>query len=83
MEKDLHRILWQRAVDAKARMDEAAGTFLAIMNEVPSGLPHPDGSLRIQNASRDLSAARLAYVAASRALTDYSIRGIVPDDLKK
>ena len=47
-----------------------------------SGLPHPDGSQRIKNASVGLSMARKGVLKAHTRLNDYLGRGIVPEDLK-
>jgi hypothetical protein len=61
--------------------DEASAAFIAITTEIPSGLPHPDGTQQIQSASRKLAAAREAMSKAHTRLNDFVQRGIVPDDL--
>src|SRR5258706_9770079 len=43
---------------ATARTNEARRAFDLVMSQTPSGLPHPDGSQRIHNASQELQAAR-------------------------
>jgi hypothetical protein len=53
------------------------------MSQFPSGLPHPDGSQQVQNASAALAAARQDLMKAHNRLNDYLGRGIVPDDLKQ
>lgn len=52
------------------------------MAEIPSGLPQPDGSLRIQNASRALHSARGEVMKAHSRLNDFLTHKIVPEDLK-
>src|SRR4029078_4123819 len=47
LDSDLH--------DAKRRREVASNAFHTIIREVPSGLPHPDGTQRIRNASRAYS----------------------------
>ena len=57
--------------------------FIAVMGDVPSGLPHPDGTQRIHNASRELSAARKEVMKAHTRLNEFFGRGIIPEDLKR
>jgi hypothetical protein len=52
------------------------------MKETPSGLPHPDGAQRIQNASHELSSARMEMEKAHSRLNLYLSRGILHDDDK-
>lgn len=56
--------------------------FWNITKDLPSGLPHPDGMKRIQNARRDESAALDRYIHALRRLNDFVLDGVVPDELK-
>lgn len=51
--------------------------------DIPSGLPHPDGMQRIQNASRAESHAMEAYETALNRLNRFLISGTVPEDLEK
>jgi hypothetical protein len=60
----------QRAHDAYVT---AAAAFRSIMSEVPSGLPHPDGALRIANAAAEQKFALGEYLKALKAYSDYSI----------
>jgi hypothetical protein len=41
----------------------AAKQFKGVVKDIPSGLPHPDGSDRIRNASRELTDANNRVVA--------------------
>ena len=50
------------------------------MKKTPSGLPHPDGAQRIQNASLELSAARAEMEKADSRLNLYPSRGVLTDD---
>ena len=52
------------------------------MGDIPSGLPHPDGSLRIQNAAHALAAARNEVMRAHSRLDEFLARGVVPGDLE-
>jgi hypothetical protein len=70
-------------VEATARVSAANGEFSEIMNQFPSGLPHPDGVQRIKNASRTLDVARKEMMEAHKRLNDFIERGIVPEDLSR
>jgi hypothetical protein len=76
-------ILFQDFVEATARVNAASEAFIAVMGEVPSGLPHPDGTQRIHNGSRKLSAARKEVMKAHTRLNDFLGQGIIPEDLKQ
>jgi hypothetical protein len=66
-----------------AEMDAAAEQFQAVMREIPSGLPRPDGVQRIHNSSRQYSAARKALMRARVRFDNFALHGIMPDDLKR
>ena len=76
-------ILHQDLQAATERATAATSIFNAITSEVPSGLPHPDGTQRIHDASREMSQARVGLMIAHNRLNDFLSRGIVPDDLKQ
>ena len=48
---------------ARNAQKEAVNRFKAIVRDIPSGLPHPDGSDRIRHAARELTAAHSRMVA--------------------
>ena len=83
MERQVNTILIHDVTEAKERAHAASDAFEAIVADVPSGLPHPDGTQRIHNASRKLSAARQEMMRAHQRLHDFLSRGIIPEDLKK
>lgn len=80
--KSIQNLLVDRIIEATARVTLANQIFLDVMNQVPSGLPHPDGTQRIRNASRELLRARKAMMTAHQRLDDFIESGIVPEDLK-
>ncbi len=82
-EQDVRRALLQDVLELTARTNEATKEFEAVMGKVPSGLPSPDGTQRIKNASGKLTTARNELMKAHRRLDEYFGRGIVPDDLKR
>jgi hypothetical protein len=82
-EQYIREVLVAGLVEATARTSAASEEFNIVMNQFPSGLPHPDGTQKIQNASAALAAARTQLMKAHNRLNDYLGRGIVPEDLKQ
>jgi hypothetical protein len=81
---DRERILKRLREDVKGaeqRRDTASERFHEIMSQVPSGIPHPDNTLRIQQASREFSTTRQEVLSAISKLNDYLAHGKVPPDL--
>ena len=64
---------------AKSRYESARAEVAQVGNEVPSELPLE----RIENASRDETAARQAFTAALQRFNDFILRGEIPDDLSE
>jgi hypothetical protein len=56
--------------------------FSAVMNDIPSGLPHPDGVQRLTNASTACAHARQTLRGARSRLEQFETYGFVPRDLK-
>ena len=81
-ERRIRTILMEALTEATARSHAASEVFKKVMDKVPSALPHPDGTQRIQNVSRELSAARKEVMQAHTRLNDFLSRGIIPEDLK-
>jgi len=73
--------LQQELKDATERAATASAAFLAVTSQVPSGLPHPDGTQRIRNISHELAFARTALMRAHSRLDDFLVSGIAPEDL--
>ena len=76
------RILQEEFHAAVQRRDQASAHFDDVRRSVPSGLPHPDGTQLITNASRDYSAALDGLTRAVLRITHFEVTGVVPDDLK-
>lgn len=68
---------------ARENVAAADKSFMAIIREAPSGLPHPDGVQRIHNFARELNTARHKMAEAEARLHAFVVEGIVPQDLKK
>ncbi len=69
--------------EATMRADAATAVWTEITGNIPSGLPHPDGVQRIQNASREMETARTEMMRAHNRLNDFIEHGVVPEDLKQ
>jgi len=76
------RILQEEFHAAVQRRDQASAHFDDVRRSVPSGLPHPDGTQRITNASRGYSAALDGLTRAVLRVTHFEVTGVIPDDLK-
>jgi hypothetical protein len=68
---------------ATERAEAANATFHALMRDIPSNVPHPDGGQRLHNASRELTVARQAMMEATLRLNDFLNHGTIPEDLKR
>jgi len=73
--------LLQEVRQATDRVNAAAESFSGIIKDIPGDVPLPDGTLRITQASRELSAAREEMMQAHRRLNDFLTRGVIPEDL--
>jgi hypothetical protein len=82
-ERQVLNALQQDLEAATEQAKAATVAFDAVTRDIPSALPHPDGTQRIHNASRGVSLARVELMRAHNRLNDYLKRGIVPDDLKR
>ena len=57
---------------ARLEHDATKLTFDRMVAEVPSGIPHPDGSLRIQKAGKAYRAALQNFALAARRLSEFT-----------
>jgi hypothetical protein len=81
--QEIRTTLLQELQRATKRNSEAIREFEAVIDQFPSGLPHPDGVHRIRTASNALSIARKEMATAHNRLSDFLNRGIAPDELKR
>ncbi len=79
--EEIRFALIQDLVDATVAETAATDEFNKVIGQFPTGLPHPDGSQLIQNASRKLIAARKNMGRAHCRLNDFLDRRIIPPDL--
>jgi hypothetical protein len=81
VDSQIHLKLLQDVRRATDRLNEASESFNAIIQDTPGAIPHPDGTLHITKASRELSTAREEVMRAHRRLNDFLSRGVIPEDL--
>jgi len=81
--QEIRQLLEEAFNEAQQRRIEASKRFTEVMDDIPSGIPHPDGTDRITAASREYKASREAATEAMKRLSDFMIRGVVPNDLDR
>ena len=77
----VRRILQLEVAETTARAEASAAEFKVIINSIPSGIPHPDGTQRIHQASHNLSNARKDMMQAHSRLDNFLRSGVIPEDL--
>jgi hypothetical protein len=82
--RDRERILEALSDDLRAaqqRRDEASARFAEIIKDVPSGIPHPDGTARIHQASQKYSLAQKEAMEALVRLNNFLVHGTIPYEI--
>jgi hypothetical protein len=77
----VHDLLQEELKQAAERAASASAAFLDVTSQVPSGLPHPDGTQRIRNMAHELAFARTELMRAHSRMDAFLVSGIAPDDL--
>ncbi|HEY2842010.1 MAG TPA: hypothetical protein VGJ09_00105 [Bryobacteraceae bacterium] len=80
---EIRRLLQDDFNAAQQLRAQASKWFTEVVNDIPSGIPQPDGTNRIKLASREYAASREAASAAMKRLNDFKIRGIIPPGLER
>jgi hypothetical protein len=73
--------LRQELEAARKRAEIASSHFDEALTNVPSGIPYPDSTRRIQKASREYAEAQRSALAALMRLNDFLIHGTIPPGL--
>jgi len=81
-DRQIRAALQRQILACTARAHDASEELIAIMGDIPSGLPQPDGNLRIQNAARALAAARSDVMQAHSRLNEFVARCVVRGDFE-
>src|SRR5258708_26463589 len=79
----VEKLLWDDFQIALEEKNRALEEFNSVIQDTPSGMPHPDGVQRIKNCSRKYSEARYHMTRALERLNNFRNSGIIPDDLSK
>ena len=66
---------------AREAYGAASREFDLLIKGIPSGIPQPDGDLRIRQAGKASRAALRNYTLALERFSQYTLAGIVPEDL--
>ena len=79
----IRSILVTEAERTKVAYEQARRDFKAITDDIPTGLPHPDGTDRIRSAGTSYRSTLNAYALAVRQLNAYAVDGTIPDWLRE
>src|SRR5882757_4879194 len=80
---DIEKILSAELDAAKKRNAIAVDIFRSVINEIPSGIPTPDGTFRIQTAGAERHEALQELHKALKRLNGFVVLGIIPDEPSK
>ena len=72
--------LSQALEEAKREYETASQRFEAMRAEVPSGPPHTNETHRVEQAARASRVALEAYRRAFQRYTDFTLRGMIPEN---
>jgi hypothetical protein len=75
------KILNARLSFAEEQEKEASTRFNEVIRSVPSGIPGPDGTARVQLAARIYRNALCELQTAQRQMADFLLTSIVPEGL--
>ena len=65
---------------AREEYEIASRAFDLMVKDIPSGIPQPDGDLRIRQTAEASRAALRKYTLALKRFSQYTLSGIVPID---
>ena len=78
----IEMILINNLDNAKAAFNASKEEFRRLTGDVPSGIPHPDGTDRLRNFGVGYALAFDTYSRALKEFNDFLLHGIVPERLK-
>jgi len=81
--EQVRRVLYEDVQTATLRAKQALVEFNTVMRDVPSGIPHSDGTQRVRNVARELSMARMNVMKAHTRLNDFLTQGVIPEDIRR
>jgi hypothetical protein len=77
---EIENILRKDVDECSARLKDAAEKLRERTSDIPSGIPSPDGALRISKAGADRKAAADDLRKALRRWHSFIVRRTVPED---
>ena len=66
---------------AREAYGAASREFDLLIRDIPSGIPQPDGNLRIRKIGEASRVALKNYTLALKRFSQYTLAGIVPEDM--
>ena len=66
---------------ARAEYQATSTEFDSLIKDIPSGIPSPDGELRIRQTGAASRTALQKYSRALKRFSEYTLSGMVPKDL--
>jgi len=76
------RALHEELEGAQRRREAASECFDKIIRQAPSGIPYPDSTFRIHQASREYTRALQSVQSALVKMNDYLAHGKIPPELE-
>jgi hypothetical protein len=81
--ESIRRKLNHDLMDADERREVASDRFNAILDDIPSGIPTPDGADRIRQASEDYSRAQKESFEALTQLNHFTVHRVVSPEMER
>ena len=78
--QEVLQFLREQLEAARIEYIKTSGELDSMVKEMPSGIPHPDGPLRIQRTGQASRVALQNYSRALKRFADFTLEGRVPDD---
>jgi hypothetical protein len=75
---EIEDLLRNEVKRTKKELEEAKLNFWHVCSDVPSGIPHPDGTQRLQRAAHAQTVAIQAVTAAINRFNEFLLNGIIP-----
>jgi hypothetical protein len=66
---------------ARSEYQAACGEFDSLVKDIPNGIPQADGGLHLRQSGEASRAALQTYTVALKRFSQYTLSGIVPEDL--
>jgi hypothetical protein len=81
--EEILKKLMTRTSGRQERLQQAAMRFKEVAADVPSAIPNPDGTTRIQGAAQNYRRAVRDFSLAQSQMVAFLLHDIIPDDLER